>query len=144
MIHDLTPILVIGFIVLGIYKLTGLFVKKQERLTLLEKLPLIFENKENGGKINLPELSFGRRDYGSRTLRIALLLVGVGLGCIVAFFLEYYLFDAFLTQNFRKLDNWLHIEQLLFVLYFSFITIFGGLGLLIAYLMEQKQGKKDE
>ncbi|MDR0832660.1 MAG: hypothetical protein LBN93_00480 [Candidatus Symbiothrix sp.] len=138
--QELMPIFIVGFIVLGIYKLFELFVKKQERLTLLEKLPIIFENKENGGKINLPELAFGKQDYGSWPLRIALLLLGIGLGCIVAFLVEYSIFDF---SHYKDYDwNLLHKAE--FVLYFSFITIFGGLGLLIAYLMERKQTKKDE
>ncbi|GAP72553.1 hypothetical protein SAMD00024442_35_22 [Candidatus Symbiothrix dinenymphae] len=134
---NLVPIFVVGIIVLGIYKLFELFVKRQERLLLIEKLPVIFEKRE-GGKINLPELIVGTQNYGFGALRVALLLMGVGVGCIVALLVEYGLFDAFLTQEFSRIDNWRHVGEIQFVLYFSFITIFGGTGLFVAYLLEQK------
>ena len=139
----LTPIFVVGFIVLGIYKLFELFVRRKERMILIEKLPEVINANEVG--IKFPEISFGKRDYGSWALRFALLLVGVGLGCLLAFIvqcgLQYSLFDL----SKLNMDDW-HVREeisnLRFVLYFSFIAIFGGLSLFAAYLIERKQTKK--
>ncbi|MDR0866180.1 MAG: hypothetical protein LBO74_14795 [Candidatus Symbiothrix sp.] len=135
---NITAICVVGFVVLGIYKLFELFVKRKERMAIIEKLPAFLNNSEPGGSINLPAITFGRQDYGSWPLRVALLLIGVGLGCVIAFFIQYGMFDSF---NGRDMGNWHvrhQIEQTQFILYFSFITIFGGLGLFIAYMIEKK------
>ncbi|GHT74707.1 hypothetical protein AGMMS50262_08230 [Bacteroidia bacterium] len=137
---NLTAVFIIGFIVLGIYKLFELFVRKSERMALIEKLTFSGENKE----IHLPSIYFGKRDFGSWPLRFALLFMGIGLGCIIAFYMQYYYFNSFMNVN---LDNWSvrdAVHQTQFVLYFSFITLFGGLGLFIAYIIESKKSKKEE
>jgi hypothetical protein len=135
---DITAICVVGFIVLGIYKLFELFVKRKERMTIIEKLPALLNMNESGGAINLPAITFGRQDSGSWPLRISLLLIGIGLGCVIAFFIQYGMIDSFTGRDF---DNWNvrhQIEQTQSILYFAFITIFGGLGLFIAYMIEKK------
>jgi hypothetical protein len=141
---NVTAICIIGFIVLGIYKLFELFVKRKERIAIIEKWSALLNNDELSHSINIPVINWGKRDYGSWPLRISLLLMGVGLGCMIAFFIQYGLFDSF---NGANIENW-HvrhdIEQTQFVLYFSFITVFGGLGLFIAYLIELKQSKKQK
>jgi hypothetical protein len=126
---DITVICIVGFIVLGIYKLCELFVKRKERMAIIEKLPDFLNNNEWSDSIQLPDISFGKQDYGSWPLRISLLLIGVGLGCAIAFFIQYALFEYVNNQ----------VEGIQFVLYFSFITIFGGLGLFISYLIESKK-----
>ncbi|GHV58232.1 hypothetical protein FACS1894182_09550 [Bacteroidia bacterium] len=139
---DITAILIVGFVVLGIYKLFELFVKKSERMALIEKLPAFLHSNEAGKGINFPEISFMRRDYGSWPLRLALLLMGVGLGCLLAFLLQYCMFD-FSNYNLSEWQGRREVENIRFVLYFSFIAIFGGLSLFIAYLVERKQSKKE-
>ncbi|GHT07792.1 hypothetical protein FACS189432_00380 [Bacteroidia bacterium] len=132
--HDLSPIFVVGILVLGVYKLFELFVRKSERLAIIEKLFFLSENKEISGSINFPDISFGNANNGSWALRIALLLMGVGLGCLLAFFIQYGLFGN------NRFDDW-QTRQLISVSYFSSIAIFGGAGLLTAYLIELKQAK---
>jgi hypothetical protein len=137
---DITAICIVGFIVLGIYKLFELFVRRKERMTVIEKLPAVVNNEENS-PIVFPGISFGKQDFGSWPLRIALLLVGVGLGCITAFIVEYNLFD-YADYNFDNRRLMSYIDHIHFILNFSFITIFGGLGLLISYWIESKAKKK--
>ena len=136
---EITAVCVVGFIVLGIYKIFELFVKKSERMALIEKLTVLGENKE----INIPTIYFKSNNAFS-SLRIALLLIGVGIGCILAFYMQYYYFDFYSKLN---LEHWQvreQVNQIKFVLNFSFIATFGGLGLLIAYLIESKKLKKEE
>ena len=140
---DLTPILIIGFIVLGIYKLFELFVRKSERMALIEKLPAFFNTNEAGKVINFPEISFMKQDYGSWPLRFSLLFIGVGLGCFLAFLVQYGMFDNF--SDYYNNGDWTvrrEIGHIRFVLYFSFIAVFGGLSLFIAYLIERQHAKK--
>ncbi|GHT18886.1 hypothetical protein AGMMS4957_02010 [Bacteroidia bacterium] len=123
---ELTPVFVVGFLVLGTYKLFELFVRKSERLAIIEKLVAFSGDKVFSGSIKLPDISFGS-DSGSWALRVALLLIGVGLGCLLGFFTQYYYFG--------DSPDW-HIRQLAGIIYLAYIAIFGGAGLLVAYLIE--------
>ena len=137
---NLAPVLVVGFIVLGIYKLFELFVRKSERIALIEKLPALLSSNEVGKAISFPEISFVKRDFGSWALRISLLLVGVGLGCLLAFIIQAGMLD-FASYNLKDWHAREEMRQMRFVLYFSFIAICGGLSLFVAYLVERKQIK---
>ena len=130
-------VLVVGCIVLGVYKMFELFVRKSERMALIEKLPAVLNADEAGKVIKFPEISFIKRDSGSWALRIALLFVGVGLGCLLAFFVQYSTF----TWPIRSGDDWNARREMGVVLYFSFIAICGGLSLLVAYWIERRKIK---
>ena len=134
-VMDITAIFLVGFIVLGIYKLFELFVKKKERILLIEKLPTIINNKEELGSINLPSISLGSQNYGSWALRVSLLLIGIGLGCIVAVFLRTMFLEAI-----ERVPNY-EYREMVFLIKFACITFFGGLGLFFAYIIELKQLK---
>jgi hypothetical protein len=125
--NELTTILVIGFITLGIYKVIELLAKRKERLMFIEKLFTHCEKKDISDSIRLPDISFGKQS-GSSALKIALLLMGVGTGCLLTFF------------TIRYCGNSGYANQSLICL--SYISIFGGLGLFISYLIESKQSKK--
>jgi hypothetical protein len=133
---NLTAIFIVGFIVLGIYKLAELFVRKKERLLILEKFSFLHENKENQGPIHLPPLSFNNPSAGFGTLRISFLLIGIGVGCLLSFFTRYALFDCDSSNHWR-------VNELEAFVTFSFIAIFGGAGLLASYLIEARKIKKD-
>jgi hypothetical protein len=66
---------------------------------------------------------FKKESTSAPTLRTALLLVGAGVGLLLGYFLD------------RAFD----MEE---VAYFSMIFIFGGIGLGLAYLIEEKKMKK--
>jgi len=124
---ELTPILVIGTLVFGVYKLFELFVHKQERMAMIDKIDKLSEIEFKGAKIDLPAFS----SYGKFTsLRIALLLMGVGLGFITGFILRH----VEVLQDPRRESE---------ILYFACIALFGGLGLLISYLIEASKEKRD-
>ena len=137
---ELTAIFIVGFCVWGIYKIFELFVKRKERLILIEKLSVLGENKD----INIPSVYLKSDKKSPPFLSISLLLIGIGVGCILAFYAQYYYFDSFLKHD---LNNWGvrdNVNQIKFVLNFSFIAIFGGLGLLTAYLIESKKLKNQD
>ncbi|MDR0798574.1 MAG: hypothetical protein LBN18_02285 [Dysgonamonadaceae bacterium] len=132
-LHDLVPVFIIGFIVLGIYKVIEVLARRKERMAIIERLPAMLSNNEVGNTIQLPNIFFGKSNSVFSSLRMALLLMGIGLGCMIAFFVEYGLRDnaspAFLAK----------MEDISFVIYFAFITIFGGLGLFLTYWIESKK-----
>lgn len=83
-----------------------------ERMAMIEKgvgKDLLLGTRANQG-------AFG-------TLRASLLLIGVGLGFLLGYFLDYHFY----------------MEE---VGYFSMLFLFGGLGLGVAYIVEEKKMKK--
>jgi len=122
-----SAIIVLG-IAYTIYKLFELFVRRKERMAIIEKMI-------NGeGVVNFPDVS---KWFSSPTpkvggLRLGLLLIGLGLGLVTAIILNFF----FVFNN--NALSWQDKD----ILYFAMMMLFGGLGLLIAYLIEQKNLKK--
>ena len=83
-----------------------------ERMSMIEKGvdPTLFTKKQRGNS--------------SFPLRASLLMIGAGLGLLVAYFL----------------DRAYNMEE---VAYFSMLFIFGGMGLGAAYLVEEKKIKEE-
>jgi len=118
-------IIVLG-LTYGIYKFYELSIRRKERMTLIEKMSLC-----NGETLSpdvarsIPPLV---QTFGA--LGMGLVLIGVGLGMCIAFIVNYCM----------KIS---HQEVNGEILYFSLMLLFGGLGLVIGYLMEYKKRKKD-
>jgi F0F1-type ATP synthase assembly protein I len=85
----------------------------QERMAMIEKGvdPQIFVNTK-------------RSRNAAPALRASLLLIGIGLGFLVGYFL----------------DRQFHMEE---VGYFSMLFIFGGIGLGLSYMIEERKQKLD-
>lgn len=64
-------------------------------------------------------------------LKWGLLLIGAGLGLFIAFTLDHTIFK-------QTGDQWGHNDANV-AIYFSMISIFGGLGLFTSYLIEKKE-----
>ncbi|MFN0015009.1 MAG: DUF6249 domain-containing protein [Saprospiraceae bacterium] len=89
------------------------------------------ENKENMALIEkgMEPLQRRRRQADpSRTLKNSLLFIGAGLGLLLAMFIG----NAFNLQNEERTG-----------VFFALIAIFGGLGMLAAYLYERKNPPGD-
>jgi Mn2+/Fe2+ NRAMP family transporter len=138
---NITAIFVVGFVILGIYKLFELYAKRDERKSIIEKLPVFLENKDLKEPIILPDILYKRPAYGSWALRIALLLMGIGIGCAIAFCFQYSLFGD-LNYNVKDWEIRRQINDTQEIIYFAFISTFGGIGMLVAYLIERKEAKK--
>jgi len=126
--NDLVPILVVGFSILGVYKIFELYAKRKERILMIEKLAFLAENKEddeNRLKIRIPLVIDGDSGFGFWPLRISLLLIGIGAGCLVAFFIRI---------NYSNM-SW----DLISLANTASILFFGGIGLLAAYFIEQRK-----
>jgi hypothetical protein len=119
---------VMGIITLGIYKLFELFVRKKERLMIIDKIGDKLTPEILSGKIdfstNIPKLS-------SSALKFGCLFMGLGIGMLVAFAVHYNFAD-FVESSY----------QIRSVVYGSCVLLFGGLGLLIAFIVELKVSKK--
>lgn len=126
--------LVVGMVTLGIYKLFELFVHRKERLTMIEKIGSTFDASMIQNKFSFPE----KKLPVFSTLKIACLLLGVGLGLLIGFTLTE---SLGLNQMARLNDNW-HMSDTIGVVYGASVLLFGGLGLLVAFILEMKYTKK--
>jgi len=129
---DLSGVLIVGSVMLCVYKVFELFVRRPERMVLIQKLAFLSENEgDNEKRLKFQLPSIVANDSGSWTLRIALLLIGFGAGCLLAFFVR--LQYPGMSWDLISLSN------------FACISLFGGIGLLIAFFIEQKKKveKKD-
>lgn len=124
--------LVVGMICVGIYSLFELFVRKKERLTLIDKLgdkldPTTFQSRIGLPRfIPLPDSSFS-------SLKIGCLLVGLGLGILVGFIIT-------VIMNTGGYDMRWSEETVCG----ASVLLFGGLGLIASFLIEQKLLKKND
>ena len=115
----------------GIYGIFELIIRRKERLAIIDKFSDKIDSSkllENGAFLPLPK--FNGFSFG--TLRVAGFLIGMGLGIIVGFLAAKYLFciDIY-DSNYR-------IRELLWTVVGASIFVFGGLGLLVAFLVELK------
>ncbi|MDR2146861.1 MAG: hypothetical protein LBE91_10430 [Tannerella sp.] len=138
----ITP-LTTGITFYFIYMTFELFVRKQERLRMIEKLgmnlapadPNIFKAQFNSLLPALKSKSF-------LGLRIGSLLIGIGLGLLVGFFLHLMVISGY-GNSFEDLGNW-QTENLIGVGYGASVLLFGGLGLIVSFIIENRMSKKKE
>ena len=126
---------VCGMFIFGFLKLFELFVCKKERLLIIEKMGDKFTPDMLEHKINFS--SVGK--FSSTALKFGCLLMGLGLGLLIGYLicsttLEGYtnLGDMRITYNMRETVS---------IIYGGCILIFGGIGLLTAFLVELKINK---
>lgn len=132
-----------GVLTLGIYKLFELFVCRKERLAIIEKMgdnftPDLLEHKKRLSSIG---------NFSFSALKIGCLLVGMGLGLLVGFFvcsagIPGYLHDGDSMAN-RGWDIDM-IRDVCAMIYGASVLLFGGIGLLVAFVLELKMGGKKE
>ena len=127
MMDFITIPLVVGTITLGIYKLFELFVCKKERITMIEINSNLSLN-----------LNYSRSRFTFGSLKSGLLMLGIGLGLLVAFFICINSFPGYTASR-----NW-DVERQASVVYGACVLLFGGAGLLAAFLIEMKIQKKEK
>ncbi len=129
--------LVAGMVFLAIYKVFKLFVCRRERIMLIEKM----ENLSNKD-LNLSGLSLDRDsiNFGGKfvALRIGGLLIGLGLGIFVGVLVAYALFPE--VQHLQQSLTWGTPSMVMG----GSVLFFGGLGLVISFLVELRYRKDKE
>lgn len=119
---------VLGIITFGIYKLFELFVRKKERLIIIEKIGDKLSPDILNTKIEFPA---SVPNSSSAALKFGCLFIGFGIGLLVAFAINYN-FASFMESAY-------YIRS---TVYGSCVLLFGGLGLIAAFIVELKLGKK--
>lgn len=118
-----------------IYKLFELYVRRQERIMLIEKLSSGWRPEEFKGNL-LPQFS----SSGNWALRGGCLMLGLGLGLLVGFILTLMFFESYIVS-----DEWSgKIQNSISVIYGSCLLLGGGLGLIVAYLVEMNRLRKEK
>lgn len=142
---NVAPILIVGILVWGVYRIFELFVRRNERMAIIEKMS---DNTIPTFSNSVPKTSgwYNTQFSSVWALRAGLLLVGIGLGLGVALLLETLFFPQTIYPEFNGYDFNVqsNIRNTINVLYFACISLFGGLGLLAAYLLEQKKEKQNK
>jgi hypothetical protein len=138
---------VTGIVFLGIYKLFELFVRRRERMTIIEKMGDKFTPDMMGNPFMYSNLKTSIKSFA--TLRIACLLLGMGLGLLVGIFLSQYVIDGMKNTSILQVYANSSIEykkvmDIVSLVIGASTLLFGGLGLLVAYLIESKQTKNNQ
>lgn len=130
--------LVVGIVTLGIYKLFELFVRKKERLSIIEKIGEKFDASMIENKFSFPSKIFKNFSFGS--LKAGCLLMGVGLGLLVGFAI---CISTIRGYNLGGSIDW-GVRDTAGIVYGASVLIFGGFGLIAAFIVEMKYSKKDK
>lgn len=119
------------------YKLIELYVRKKERLMIIEKLNML--DNINTQNINLSNL-FGEEKFLKNpylALRIGSLLMGLGLGLLIGYLI------AQLTFGYIAEPNW-NIRETISVIYGATTLFFGGMGLITGFIIETNMKRKQK
>lgn len=131
--------LIVGIVTLGIYKLFELFVCKKERLTMIEKLGDKLNNGDIISNLSL-NLNYSRSKFTFGALKGGCLMLGIGLGLLLGFFI---CISAIPNYAYNGDFSW-EMRQAINIIYGACVLLFGGAGLLGAFLVEIKLNKKEK
>lgn len=123
--------LIIGIVCAAIYGLFELFVRKKERLAIIEKIGDKLDASAFDMKIGLPRLANG----SFSSLKAGCLLSGIGLGLLIGF-----LISGTVGLN---LDDRMG-REIISTVYGASVLLFGGIGLIIAFVIELKLSKEKD
>lgn len=137
--QEIMAMVIVATIAYAIYKLFELFARRKERMAMIEKLsagldPQLLQNQLSPIKIPV------YRDLMSNSwaIRIGLLLMGVGLGIIIAIVV-----DLAISPYNGDRELYYQYQRTIDILYPSCAAVFGGVGLVIAYFVEKKDNRKN-
>lgn len=130
--------LVVGIICAGIYGLFELFVRRKERLAIIEKIGEKLDASAFEGKLRLPSYGIPLRSFSS--LKGGCLLAGIGLGLLVGFLLHLVIASAQMNNDNELYRQW----DMVAVGYGASVLLFGGIGLLISFLIETRMQQRDK
>lgn len=143
MMNELVPMVVMAIMTFGTYSIFELFVRRKERMAIIDKLHSGIDPQKLTHDLYSPFA--GKKNTSSWALKIGLLFIGVGLGLLTGFLIEVNLTDSLnpaLNSYAENIQN--NINSSVQVIYFASISLFGGLGLLAAYFIEQSKDKKKD
>lgn len=122
--------LIVGIVCAGIYGLFELFARKKERLAIIEKMGDKLDPSTLNAHVGLPRL---KTNFSFSSLKAGCLLSGIGLGLLVAFIIS----STYTDLNFSDWGQ----REMISTVYGASVMLFGGIGLIIAFVIEMKLSK---
>lgn len=129
MMDFITVPLVVGMITLGVYKFFELLICRRERLNIIEKIePGALIDYVKNVNLGLPGRGeLGTTGFSSWALRLGCLLAGLGLGLMVAYW---------------SVGDSIQNGYVMGTVYGGSVLCFGGVGLVIAFVVERLIDRK--
>lgn len=150
--ESLAPMVIVPAIIYGIYSIFELFVRRKERMAIIEKVAEGIDPTLLTSQLGMNKKTINIENKSAWTIRIGFLLLGIGLGVgIVALidastvqvsikdYVELYLQNRDATYQINNAP----IRQAIAVMYPASAALFGGIGLIIAFFTERKYKIKD-
>ncbi len=131
---EITNVFNVLIVFCTIYGLFDLFVRRRERMAIIEKMGERLEPDAFNMKVGLPRLTSG---FNFSALKWGCLLLGIGLGLLVGFIIQMIIYSN-ASQWDRVLD------EAVGVAYGASVLLCGGIGLLVAFFVELKLDKEDK
>ena len=138
MMEFITIPLVVGIICASLYGLFELILRRKERLAIIEKIDGKIDASSFEGRLGLPSYKGSKITFSA--LKLGSLLAGIGLGLLIAFFIH---IGFKMSPAYYQGDQYF-VHEMVSVLYGSLVLLGGGAGLIVAFIIELKMGKKAE
>jgi hypothetical protein len=129
--------LIVGFVFYFVYRIFELYVRKNERMSLIEKIgqnALSVDSSILNNQLNSLLPSFRERSFTG--LRTGCLLIGLGLGFLVGIWIV-----LSIDMNDHDLYDW-RKNTIYSIAYSAPVLLFGGLALIISFIIEYRLTKK--
>lgn len=133
MLDFITAPLVTGIVFYSIYKTFELFVRRNERMAIINKMA---DKAVDGATINLPNLNFETRTPQFLSLRFGTCMLGIGFGLLVGFIVSIFTYPNGLFEDYSS-------YSLASLVMGSCVLLFAGIAMLIAFVIERKLVKKE-
>ena len=131
----ITVPLTTGIVFLAFYKVIELFVCRKERMTIIEKIGDKLSTSSLTNELEL--FNYGGLHISFSALKTGCLLIGIGLGMLIGLLIHIY------VASMNDLGTSIGIRNMIEVAYGAPVLLFGGLGLIVAFIVEMRVNKSE-
>jgi hypothetical protein len=135
MMDFITVPLTTGIVFLAFYKVIELFVCRKERMTIIEKIGDKLSTSSLTNELEL--FNYGGLHISFSALKTGCLLIGIGLGMLIGLLIHIY------VASMNDLGTSIGIRNMIEVAYGAPVLLFGGLGLIVAFIVEMRVKKSE-
>jgi hypothetical protein len=135
MMDFITVPLTTGIVFLAFYKVIELFVCRKERMTIIEKIGDKLSTSSLTNELEL--FNYGGLHISFSALKTGCLLIGIGLGMLIGLLIHIY------VASMNDLGTSIGIRNMIEVAYGAPVLLFGGLGLIVAFIIEMRVKKSE-
>lgn len=131
----ITVPLTTGIVFLAFYKVIELFVCRKERMTIIEKIGDKLSTSSLTNELEL--FNYGGLHISFSALKTGCLLIGIGLGMLIGLLIHIY------VASMNDLGTSIGIRNMIEVAYGAPVLLFGGLGMIVAFIVEMRVKKSE-